>query len=319
MLTKSARSVRRAVLSCVAIACAASVPSASAYDFRDYYVAIDGRPDQTGVLINHPNPNFGRLTLILAHDYPNPWSGLSFNSNHYHRIGAWAHVVPPGTTTPLPASPAPATFFTNVRAPEGTHPAMKLRLGVQPGRYVLVDTPDTVSDQSTDYDNLTFAPVHEMASAAGSNPGSQALATNPAQAMYFSSRFTSGSFVNQPRYTGSLGNAIVGLQLVTKTAGLNIENALGAAIFMNPGDSVTLGQGDSWAAFEPKFWVSDSVADATNFSATFRLIDLNTASGHTPLQSSGEFRFDMITLVPEPTTLAASAMLGVAALVRRRK
>lgn len=310
-------SVRSASL--VAIAIAASVPFASAYNFRDYYVAIDGRPDQTGVLVNHANPNFNRLTLLLAHAYPNTWDNLSFNTNHYHRIGAVAHVVPPGTTTPLPASPVPATFFTNARAPEGNYPSMKLRLGVTPGRFQLVNAPEQASDRSTAFDDVGFASVHEMASAAGSDPGSQALATNAAQAMYYSSRFTSGSFVNQPRYTRSFGSAIIGLQLVTKTAGLNIESPSGAGIFANAGDTITLGQGDAWTSFTPTFWVDSTVADGTPFSATFKLVDLNAAPGYTPLGDSGQFRFDMVTLVPEPTTLATLGIAGATILARRRR
>lgn len=292
--------------------------SAMGYSFRDYYVALDGRPDQTGALINHPNPNGGRLTLLFAHAYPNVWQPLSFTTNHFHRVGFYSHVVPANTppfsaSNPVPAGQALSTTFGNARLPEGSYPAIKLIAGAggDSMKFSSINRPHTLNDRSTEYDNLSIASIHEMAPFAGTDTGSQATATGPVNAMYFSSRFGTPA---TPRFTRPLTDITVGLQLVSKSAGLNIIDGLGNPILLNVGDVASLGDGNSFV-FNPTFWADLSVGDATALSASFKLVDLNAAGGFTP--ESGVFRFDFVTVIPEPATLGLLAGVGLLALRRR--
>jgi hypothetical protein len=111
-----------------------------------------------------------------------------------------------------------------------------------------------------------------------------------------------------------LNDITVGLQLVSKSAGLNIIDGLGNPILQNAGDVASMGDGNSFV-FNPTFWADLSVGDATALSATFKLVDLNAVGGFAP--ESGEFRFDFVTVIPEPATLGLLAGVGLLALRRR--
>jgi hypothetical protein len=312
----------RVFLAAVAAVSISSV--ASAYDFLDYYVGIDGRPDLTGALVNHQNPNFGRLSLLFSHVYPNAWSNLDMSSNHYHRVGSINYVIPPGFTAanPVPADQVPATTFGNARLPESTYPDIKMKpgTGAWAGKFVTSDRPQTVGDRSTEYDNLRIASVHTMRDAAGADPGSQAAAlanNNPAQALYYSSRFThtqnGHNLVNQPRYTGMMDDVLVGLRLVSISPGLNIAEPDGDALFTGGAGTVeTLGPGNTFD-FSFALWVDGSAALDSRYSAFFELINLNTAS---TIPGSGQWRFD-VQAVPEPATLGLLAGAAMLALRRR--
>lgn len=312
--------MHRVFSTAVAVVSFASV--ASAYDFLNYYVALDGRPDQTGALVNHPNPNFNRLSLLWADTFPNAWSpNLTFNTNHYHRVGAIAHVVPTGysSSNPVPANVALDTFFFNSRLPESTFPDIKMNpgTGVWAGKYVTGNRPQIFEDRSTFYDDLRIASVHHMRNAAGSDPGSQAAATSPVQAMYYSSRFTytqnGFNLVNQPRYTGMMDDVIVGLRLVSISPGLNVAEPDGDALFTGGVGTVeTLGPGNAFD-FSFAFWVDGSAALDSRYSAFFELVNLNSAS---TIPGSGQWRFD-VQAVPEPATLGLLAGAAVLALRRR--
>ena len=190
-----------------AAGCLATLSTAGAetFSFKDFYVSVDGRSDQTGTYSAFPNPNFGRLTVTWAHPLPTGYSATSPSSNHYHRIGAFAHTGPAGS---------PTTFFFNRHIPEwnGTSPPAQNRfLRMTPGtgaftnKWVVTDMPDnTVADHSY-YDNLTFASVHQQEAAAladsrltGGNPsggGLNAAGTGTLPAQAAPTRNADGTFV----------------------------------------------------------------------------------------------------------------------------
>lgn len=290
------------------------IPIASATPgMLDYYVGLDGRPDLTGALVNYTNPNLNRLTLLYAHDYPsvvNPT--LDFTSNHFHRLGAYSYQVPAGSPIPVPAGQSLDTFFTNARTPEGTRPPIKLveGTGLFVGKFISTDRPESLSDASTEYDNIRIASIHTMRALAGTDPGSQAAATNPFQAMYYSSRFGPN---NTPRYTGSMTGAQVGLKLIAATPGLEMYEPDGDRILASVGDVQLLGEGDTFD-YSFVFAVDAATRPLTEFNATFQLVDLATDN---PLPDSGQFTF-ALAVIPEPATLGLIAAGALVALRRTK-
>ena len=60
-----------------------STVRAEPFSFKDFYVSVDGRSDQTGTYSAFQNPNFGRLTVTWAHPLPTGYSPTtSPSSNH---------------------------------------------------------------------------------------------------------------------------------------------------------------------------------------------------------------------------------------------
>jgi len=328
---------------------AASAVSAQANGFLDYYVAIDNRPDLTGYFANYPNPNLGRLTVAWAHAFPLGYAPGTSASNHFHRIGAVSYVPPPvGTTGTLAAGgPTPATFFFNSRAPEGNRPGISVApgSGVFAGRLVTVDAPDGPASDAAYYDNLTFGSIHNMreatiadtavtAAIAANQASWQAngdltwtanpngAPNNPTRAstdigwMYTSSQHArsianGGGFTT--RYTRLFDDATIGLELVSKSADLLISSATSLTPLLSmPGDRVSLGTGRTWE-FTPVFSTPTGLADGTELTATFRLVDTRTSGA---LLSSGDFTFAV--QVPEPTTLGLLAGVSMLALRRRK-
>lgn len=308
------------------------VASASTYSFRDYYIAIDSRPDMTGYYVNHPNPQFGRLTLLFAHDYPSPFQPtLNFTVNHYHRVGFLNYApAPAGWTTPLPAGQTPTVVTSNARLPEGTYPPIKLvpGSGAFAGRLVSTDRPDDASDPSTEYDNFAFASVQKMradAEAAEVDPGrftnnfpSNFVPVSDVGTMFYSSRFAVPGQPGrvQARYTAPLTGAVVGLELVSLTPGLSITDTANNALFSGVGSTAVMGDGNT-LDFTPVFSIDAATsALGVEYSATFRLVDLRPDAASRLLPSS---TFTIATTaIPEPATLgllAPAAML----LSRRRQ
>jgi hypothetical protein len=67
-------------------------------------------------------------------------------------------------------------------------------------------------------------------------------------------------------------NAIVGLQLMEISDGLNLARGDGSPINLAPGQVLTLGTGADWA-LNPVFWVADGAPEGV-YSVGFRLLDL---------------------------------------------
>jgi hypothetical protein len=53
-----------------------STAAAETFSFKDFYVCVDGRSDQTGTYSAFQNPNFGRLTVTWAHAFPTGYNAL---------------------------------------------------------------------------------------------------------------------------------------------------------------------------------------------------------------------------------------------------
>jgi hypothetical protein len=313
--------MRRSFLAgCVIAVASLAGPVHADYSFRDYYVAVDRRPDLTGPLVNYSNPNQGRLTLLFTHAYPNVWSNLTYNSNHFHRVGFYNYDVPANSPAYTGANPVPAgltlnTSFGNARIPEGAYPRISLfpDPDAPSSRFISVDRRQLAGDRSTEYDNLSIASIHEMQPFAGTDTGSQATATSAVNAMYFSSRFNPG---NLPRFTLPMNDITVGLQLVSKTPGLNVEDGVGNPILSAPGDVASMGDGNSFL-FNPTYWVDASAGLGQNYDILLKLVDTNPAGGIAP--ESGVFRFEFSTAVPEPTALLGVLAAGAMSMIRRRR
>lgn len=306
----------------------------AAYDFSDYYVAIDSRPDMTGYYVNHPNPNFNRLTLLFAHSYPSAFApGFSFTTNHYHRVGFFNYAAAPaGWSSPLPAGASPTVVTGNQRLPEGTYTPVKLvpGTGAFAGKFVSTDRVEDGEDISTEYDDFRFRSVQAMradAEAAESptqsgvltnNVPSSWVPTSPVGTMFYSSRFPVPGQPGrvQARYTAPLTGAVVGLELVSATPGLSITDASGTVLLSGPGSVAVMGDGNT-LDFLPVFSIDASIAaPGLEHSATFRLVDLRE-DAQSRLGASGEFRVVM-TAIPEPSALGLLVPAGMM-LLRRRK
>lgn len=242
-----------------------------------FYVGVDNLATLSGAYAGLPNPNFDRLTLLFEH------------GNHYHGIGTYSLVGP---------APHPGVVSTNSnnRIPETYTGDDPLPLAAGSGLYA--DALRSAVGPS-EYSFLGIASVQTLA---GYAPGS------PEDVLFHSSG---------DRWSRSLGSAVVGLQLVSATAGLHVGTDAVKNLFESS-DTILLGAGNTFE-FKPVYWVGNTAAAGT-YSATFRLVDL-AATG--PLANSGEFHFDFAVAAPVPEPeLYAMLALGlplVAWAARRRK
>lgn len=245
------------------------------------YVGIDGRAVlASGTYVGKPNPNYGRLSLFYAHQYPYG----EFANNHYHGIGAY-------TLTGDAASPVANDTSAGNRIPE-----VYTEL---PGVALVRDTNAVwagklISRRHVEhYSDFRLRSVHSLARF---GDGSSELA------MFRSSAGTR---------TNLMTGAILALELVSKSAGLGIANAQGTAILAHPGDRQVLGNGDDVnLEFLPVFWVEASAAPGT-YSAEFRLVDVNTEGGRTPIPASGRFSFDFRVQGTPELSIARTVTLTV--------
>lgn len=269
----------------LAVTLFAHLASAQGHDV--YFVGVDGWATiPTGTYAGQPNPNFGRLTLLLAHYTP--------GTEHYHPIGIWSYAGDP-------ANPQVVDTNTNNRLPElYQRPTGQEYIYLYPGsgafsgfyRSGIIRNPAL-----EEYSNLLMQPTTVLASS-----------TDPAVQRLYNS---SGG-----RWTGLLGDARIGLRVVDITPGLRITLEDGTPILAAVGNVYEIGAGDLFA-FSPVFSV-DANAPVQVYSASFQLIDLNNTLGYRPLRDSGIFHFDFYP-VPEPSTMAVLGMGVVGMWLYRRR
>jgi hypothetical protein len=253
-----------------------------ARDFEHFYVGVDGSEVlETGDYAGLKNPNYNRLTFLFAHVEDDP------TTNHFHSIGAYSY-------SDSVDNPVINSTNANNRIPEtytGLPPlTLQLGTGVYADRLVSSLTAE-------EYSNIEMEPVSSLQN--NEDPGAQYL-------------FNSSS----GRWSGSLGDAVVGLELVAKSSGLNIADEAGTNILTQVGDTYTIGSGDNFA-FTPTFW-TDASAPIGTYSATFRLQDLGTANARTPLGGSGTFSMDY-QVVPEPSSSLGLIAFGLLAFTAKRR
>ena len=251
------------------IALAPTVSFVSRAEFVVNYIGIDSQqPIAFGVYSGLPNPNFGRLTFLYAHSYE-----LTIANNHYHGIGQWTYFGPTNAVVVTNSNSGNRIPEVYTGLPPLTLVSAPTNFPAFAGRLVSLRTDEHYSDRR-------LRPTWDL----------KQYPTNTAEyAMFISSAGTRAN---------SLAGIKPALQLVSKTAGLSIGVSTNASLLNNPGDQLTLGEGDSWEAW-PLFSTADDAAPGT-YSATFKLVDLNAADPATT--ESGLFHLDF--RVPDAPTLA---------------
>lgn len=238
-----------------------------------YYVGVDGLQTlATGPYAGKSNPNYGRLTFLFAH--PNE---VTPETSHYHGIGSWSYTGPV-------ESPVINATNANNRIPETFSGQAPLPLfpgeGAQAGTWVSQAVP------GLEYSDLQLGSTDSLRSAA------------PGTLEHY--LFTSSG----GRWTGSLEDVDLGLELVNLTPGLHVADHTGTPIFSAIGQVYQLGAGDTFS-FTPQFFTRE--ATHARYSASFRLVDLSGT-----FKDSGTFHMDFAP-VPEPTTIwfLAAGLIGL--------
>jgi hypothetical protein len=233
------------------------VPSVSSAEPADYFVAIDNLPTiATGTYAGLPNPNFGRLTLLVAHR-----SADEPASSHFHAIGAYSYATIEG------AGPEPVVLATstNNRIPEISTGFLPLLLhpGTGGSRRHLISQPT-----ESEYSNLRIASIQSLAD----------LPPDSSDDILF---LSSGG-----RWASQLDGSLVALQRVSLTPGLDATDEEGRPILLERLHE--LGDGNALALFPT--YSTNRLAPVGTYSATLKLIDLR----HPELRfgDSGRFTFD---------------------------
>ena len=244
-------------------------------DHEHYYVGIDGSENLTfGSYAGLDNPNYNKLTFLFAHFRDDP------TTNHFHSLGSYSYTGPVSNPTIIDTN-------TNNRIPEyftGLPP-----LTLLPGSGVF-DNKLISKSSEEEYSNLTIKSVQSLLD----------YGEEDTNYLYNSS---------DGRWQGLLGEAAIALELVSLTSGLNIADSNGVNLFDFVGDTYLIGEGDGFS-FLPTFYTAKS-AEKGEYSATFRLVDLNSNNGRIPLDPSGTFSFDFqVAAVPEPSLLLGLGLLG---------
>jgi hypothetical protein len=226
----------------------------------DYFVAVDNLETLTsGTFAGLPNPNFGRLTLLVAHRSPD-----EPEDSHFHAIGAASYVNVEG------GGQAVIETSTNNRIPEISTGQLPLQLLPRSlvdkrakGNASLVSHPT-----ETEYSHLEIESIQVL----------NAFPPDSPEGLLFRS--------SNGRWTKPLDGAVVALQPISVTPGLRIANEAGKEI--PPAGVYELGEGNTFSFF-PTYSTTQK-ANVGTYSATFKLVDARSTG--TPLQESGRFTFD---------------------------
>jgi hypothetical protein len=255
--------------------CASSLV-ATAQPIVSYYVGIDSRsaPFNAPGGGQYPDQPNFNRLTLLLH-----------HGNHFHSIGRYAYTGP---------ADSPTVIFANSLIPEASYsmPPITLRTsgtGAWAGTF-RSGLPSSLP-QDVEYGNFEFRNVHSL-------DGVDNVTYNS----------SSG------RWNGFFDEADVHLELVSKSAGLNISFSGGLTDdLVNPGDDVHLGDGDEMFSLTPIFWADAATPLGSLLSATFRLTDETGTFG-----SSGHFTINFQT-IPEPSGLLLVGGLALGMVFRRRR
>lgn len=259
-----------------------SVEVKAAPIYEHYYVGIDGREIlPSGTYAGLTNPNYNRLTFLFPHIEEDS------STNHFHGIGTYSYTGDASNPTIVPTN-------TNNRLPESYTGMSPITLlpgsGIFNNKFISQATGE-------EYTNWTIKPIKSLLDYSGDEA---------ADYLYNSSG---------GRWQGLLGDATIGLELVSITDGLKVADASGVDLFNAVGDIYSIGQGDDFS-FTPIFY-TDKSANTGKYSATFRLRDLN---GTTSLGESGTFNVDFqVTHVPEPSLLLGFGLLAGLGVVKKKR
>ncbi len=246
-----------------------------------YYVGQDNLATiASGTFRGLANPNAGRLTFLYAHAYLD-----TPLDNHYHSIGIYTYT---GTSNAPVVVPTNANF----RIPEASTGQLPLTLvlttnGPFAGKLTNGKTVENYSDPR-------IRSVHRIL------PHVTATATNTfgyGSAEYV--MFHSGS----RRWTDSLDGAVIAMELVEKSPGLHVGTADQLDALVNPGDRVTVGEGNA-LEFTPVVWSEASAAPGT-YTLKFKLVDVSGRPE--PLKESGIVTF-LYRVQPEPAIAIARSV-----------
>lgn len=255
-------------------------------DYEHYYVGIDGREVLTfGTYAGLNNPNYYRLTFLSPHIEEDP------TSNHFHGIGTYSYMGDVTAPTIIPTN-------TNNRIPEyftGLSP-----IALVPGSGIFADRLITQRTEA-EYTNFTIRPVSTLLE----------YAPNLSSDLLYNS--------SDSAWQGTLGEAAIALELVSVTPGLKVADETGIDLLTEAGDTYLIGQGDDFS-FTPIFY-TDKSASIGQYSAEFRLLDVNNTNNRLPLPPSGTFIIDFqVQSVPEPSILLGFGLLsGLTLLSQKRR
>jgi hypothetical protein len=230
-------------------------PAVSRAEGVDYFVAVDGLETLTsGTFAGLPNPNFGRLTLLVAHRSPEDPT-----QNHFHAIGAYTYASIEG------GPPFEISTSTNNRIPELSTGFLPLPLVRGRGRLrnYLISVPT-----DAEYSNLRMASIQSLADLPPDSP----------DGILFRS--------SDGRWVGSLDGSRIALQRVSLTPGLRVADEHGRVILRERVHE--LGDGNTVDLFPTYF--TDRDARVGTYSATLKLIDRRRRGER--LGDSGRFTFD---------------------------
>lgn len=256
-----------------------------------FYVGQDNQSTlPSGTYAGKPNPNAGRLTFLYAHAYVGVTervnqAPLTLFNNHYHSIGIYTYTGPASAPVAVPTN-------ANFRIPEASTGQLPLTLvaatnGLHTGKLVNQKTVENYSDPR-------IRSVHDIL------PHITTTATNTfgygsAEHVMF---YSSGG-----RWTNSLGGVVVAMELVQKSPELRVGTANQLEALANPGDRMTLGNGNSFD-FTPVVWAEPNTAPGT-YELKFKLVDVS--GGPSPMLESGIVTF-WYRVVGEPQLTIAQTV-----------